>query len=88
MDLIEKENEVILKDKGLEGLLLTIAKHGKVGLHQFSSGHWYCRCEMRVSGVGINFEVTSDSNHVMPIEAARTCLFRITETLAKYGIPV
>lgn len=88
MDLIEKENEVILKDKGLEGLLLMIAKHGKASLWQLPNGSWSCRSEMRVTSVGVTFDIKSDFDHKTPTEAVRTCLFRITETLAKYGIPV
>ena len=88
MDLIKKENEVILKDKGLEGLLLMIAKHGKASLWQLPNGSWSCRSEMRVTSVGVTFQIKSDFDHKTPTEAARTCLFRITETLAKYGIPV
>lgn len=88
MDLIKKENDVILKDKGLEGILLTIAKHGKLSLWQLPNGSFSCRCEMRVNSVGVTFEIKSDFNHKTPTEAARLCLFRIAETLAKYGVPV
>lgn len=88
MDLIEKENDVIIKDKGLEGLLIMIAKHGKASLWQLPNGSWSCRSEMRVNCVGVTFEIKSDFDHKTPTEAARLCLFRITETLAKYGIPV
>jgi len=88
MDLKLPTFEIKLEDKGLEGLLLTIAKHGKVRLNQFADGTWVCTCEMRVNSAGVTFEIKSDFNHKTPTEAAMLCLFRITETLAKYGVAV
>lgn len=80
--------EIKLEDKGLEGLLLTIAKHGNVRLNQFADGTWSCVCQMRVNSAGVSFEIKSDFNHKTPTDATRLCLFRITETLATYGVSV
>lgn len=88
MDLITQAKEITLQYKGLEGILLKIAEHGKLSLWQLPNGSFSCRCEMRVNSVGVTFEIKSDFNHKTPTEAAMLCLFRITETLAKYGVAV
>lgn len=85
-DLDNQQN--VSGNPSLEGMLLSIAKHGKPFLHNHDDGTWSCKTSMHVSSVGVSFEVRSDFTHKDPYSAVKQTLERMIETLSKYGVKV
>jgi hypothetical protein len=70
----------------LEEILAFLALYGKPSLFRMTDG-WYSSLEVLVSGSGVQFKITSESNHRTPREAAECCKDRLEEALRALRSP-
>lgn len=70
----------------LEFILAFLALYGKPTLLRMTNG-WYSSLEVLVSGVGVQFKITSDTDHATPREAAQCCKDRLEEALKRLNSP-
>jgi len=88
-DLIRKPAEAELEtsylDKpDLNAMLLEMQKYGEPCIYRMSEG-WFCKVEMRVSAIGVNFECKSSYKCKTPLDAVNECNDRIKEALKMIG---
>lgn len=72
----------------LEELLLELAKYGKPGVTMLSASGWWCKCELYVTGKGVEFKIDSETKHANPRSAAAECYARVVKTLRELGVAV